>query len=128
MPRRIAIALILALVATTGLLSIRLYKTSRQLDKAEGLMLTATHLWISVCVTAAAQLVGNPQKAQAGLDLLHHCVSDTDLNEVEALYNRGQRREADGLARRRVLFERRFPRHVERGPNEGTSYPAGYPD
>jgi len=127
MLRRIVFASILSLLAAVLVLSVRLYQTTRQLDKAEQYMMSGVAHWTGICGAIATDLGGpEPWRVRTAASLVqNYCLSSDDRPRFEALLHTGELRDAVDFTLTRV-YEPHLPRILKLGSYDRSSFPVGY--
>ena len=128
MPRKIQLVSVGALMAVTVVLGVRLFQTTRRLDKAEQYMMSGMVSWVGACGAVAGDLVSDERSEvrRAANFVRSHCVSEADWPASEALLAKGAASEAHTFVNHR-LYEHHLPRILERRSYDRSSFPVGYP-
>lgn len=126
MKRTNIVILMLSIVVVA--LTVRLYQTTRRLEKAEQYMMSGVVAWAGTCVAESMHLQSpNLTSAlEARNFTTNHCVTEEERPTLEALFDEGRYREATLFVDERA-FGRRLPRIVKRGTYDSSSFPVGYP-
>jgi hypothetical protein len=128
MRTRLTVVVIFALVLSTTILSVRLYQTSKRLEKAEQYLVSSVVSWRMVCTGIEFETRhsrGNERFVWRTLAPL--CLDEGDGNAVRDLLLRYDHEGAADLVRARVR-RRELPYIIEAGSYDESAFPVGYPD